>query len=179
MFRRLAQSDDDERANRFLRTNNRFALSGCANFRKRMVDSQAATEEELRLMSMGKLLPAIAVASILGAGVAAPAWSGGTRGTIQSWADQTAAQNGGVIREDAYLDEMGRRWDADPNHHGSRNLYLEGMRARWEGLDPSNRGLSPAQVSELAGNADASMGPTTSGTGVQAGNMRPGDAKRQ
>ena len=130
-------------------------------------------------MTIGKLLRVIAVASILGAGVAAPAWSGGTCVTIQSWADQTAVQNGGVIREDAYLDEMGRRWDANPNHSGSRSLYLEGMRARWEALDPSNQGLSPAQVSELTGKVDTSAGPTLSGTGVQPGNMGPGNAKGQ
>ena len=130
-------------------------------------------------MTKGKLVRVIAVASILGAGVALPAWSGGTRVTIQSWADQTAVQNGGVIREDAYLDEMGRRWDADPNHAGSRSLYLQDMRARWEALDPSNQGLSPAQVSELAGHVDTSAGPTISGTGVQPGNMGPGNAKGQ
>src|SRR5207253_10626673 len=130
-------------------------------------------------MTIGKLLRVIAVASILGAGVAAPAWSGGTRVTIQSWADQTAVQNGGVIREDAYLDEMGRRWDANPNHSGSRSLYLEGTRARWEALDPSNQGLSPAQVSELTSKVDTSAGPTLSGTGVQPGNMGPGNAKGQ
>ncbi len=130
-------------------------------------------------MSIGKLLRVTAVASILGAGAAAPAWSGGTSVTIQTWANQTALQNGGVIREDAYLDEMGRRWDADPNHTGSRSLYLQGMRARWEARDPSNQGLSPAQVSELTGNVDTSAGPTISGTGVQPGNMGPGNAKGQ
>ena len=130
-------------------------------------------------MTKGKLVRVIAVASILGAGVAAPAWSGGTRVNIQSWADQTAVQNGGVIREDAYLDEMGRRWDANPNHTGSRSLYLQDMRARWEAVDPSNQGLSPAQVSELTGNVDKSAGPTISATGVQPGNMRPGNAKGQ
>jgi hypothetical protein len=130
-------------------------------------------------MTIGKLLRVIGVASILGAGAAAPAWSGGTSVAIKSWADQTALQNGGVIREDAYLDEMGRRWDADPNHTGSRSLYLQGMRARWEALDPSNRGLSPAEVSELTRNVDTSAGPTLSGKGVQPGNMGPGNAKGQ
>jgi hypothetical protein len=130
-------------------------------------------------MTIGKLLRVTAVASILGAGVAAPAWSGGTSVSIQSWAEQTAAQNGGVIREDVYLDEMGRRWDADPNHTGSRSLYLQGMRARWEAQDPSNQGLSPAKVSALTGNVDTSAGPTRSGTGVQPGNMGPGNAKGQ
>ena len=74
---------------------------------------------------------------------------------------------------------MGRRWDADPNHTGSRSLYLDSMRARWEARDPSNQGLSPAEVSELTGNVDTSAGPTLSGTGVQPGNMGPGNAKGQ
>ena len=130
-------------------------------------------------MTIGKLIRVVAVASILSAGAAAPAWSGGTSVTIQGWAEQTAAQNGGVIREDAYVDEMGRRWDADPNRTGSRGLYLQDMRARWEAQDPSNQGLSPAEVSELTGNVDTSAGPTLSGTGVQPGNMGRGNAKGQ
>jgi len=129
-------------------------------------------------MTIGKLVRVSALAAMLGAGATTPAWSHGSSATIQSWND-TAAQNAGIIREDAYLDEMGRRWDADPNHTGSRSLYLEGQRARWEAVDPSNRGLSPAQVSELTGNVDTSAGPTISGTGVQAGNMGPGNAKGQ
>ena len=128
-------------------------------------------------MTIGKLIRVVAVASILSAGAAAPA-SHGTGVTIQSGAD-TATQTAGVIREDAFLDEMGRRWDADPNHTGSRSLYLDSMRARWEARDPSNQGLSPAEVSELTGNVDTSAGPTLSGTGVQPGNMGPGNAKGQ
>ena len=130
-------------------------------------------------MTIGKLLGVIAVASIVGAGAAAPAWSHGTSATIQSWAQDTAAQNGGVIREQAYLDEMGRRWDADPNHRGSRSAYLDRERARWEALDSDNHGLTPAQVSELTGKVDTSAGPALSGSGVQAGNMGPGNAKGQ
>ena len=74
---------------------------------------------------------------------------------------------------------MGRRWDADPNHTGSRNLYLQGMRARWEAIDPDNQGLTPAQVSELTGTVDSSAGPTLSGSGAQPGNMGPGNVKGQ
>ena len=130
-------------------------------------------------MTIGKLVRVSAVASLLGAGVAAPAWSGVTSVTIQSWADQNAARNGGVIREDAFVDEMGRRWDADPDHAGSRSLYLDSMRSRWEARDPGSQGLSPAAVSELTGNVDTSASPTLSGTGVQPGNMGPGNAKGQ
>jgi hypothetical protein len=130
-------------------------------------------------MTMGNLLRITAVASILGAAAATPAWSHGGSATIQSSTDDTAIQSAGVIREDAFLNEMGRRWDADPNRTGSRSLYLEDMRARWEARDPDNRGLSPAEVSELTGNVDTSAGPTISGTGVQPGNMGPGNAKGQ
>ena len=130
-------------------------------------------------MTIGKLIRVVAIASILSAGAAAPAWSDGTGVTIQSGADNNATQTAGVIREDAFLDQMGRRWDANPNHTGSRSLYLDSMRARWEARDPSNRGLSPAEVSELTGKVDTSAGPTLSGTGVQPGNMGPGNAKGQ
>ena len=130
-------------------------------------------------MTIGKLVQVVAVASILGAGAAGPVWSHGTGVTIQSGADGYSTQTAGVIREDAFLDEMGRRWDADPNHTGSRSIYLQSMRARWEARDPSNQGLSPAEVSELTGNVDTSAGPTLSGTGVQPGNMGPGNAKGQ
>ena len=99
--------------------------------------------------------------------------------TVQTWADDAAALNGGVIKEDAYLDEMGRRWDANPNHNGTRSLYLEDLRARWEAVDPSNQGLTPAEVSELTGNVDSCAGPTLEGSGVQPGNMGPGNAKGQ
>ena len=97
---------------------------------------------------------------------------------IQSW-DRAAAQNGGLIREEVFLDEMGRRWDANPNHSGMRSIYLEDLRARWEGMDPTNQGLTPAQVSELTGNVDSSALPSESGTGVQPGNMGPGNMKGQ
>ena len=57
-------------------------------------------------MTIGKLIRVVAVASILSAGAAAPAWPHGTGVTIQSGAD-TATQTAGVIREDAFLDENG------------------------------------------------------------------------
>ena len=97
---------------------------------------------------------------------------------IHNWND-AAAQNGGLIREEVFLDEMGRRWDANPNHTGMRSIYLENLRARWEGVDPANQGLTPAQVSELTGNVDSSALPSESGTGVQPGNMGPGNMKGQ
>ena len=152
-------------------------------------------------MRIGIWVRVIAVASLVGAGAATPTWAGGNSATLQSgdnvtipsddatiqsdnatiqtWADDAAALNGGVIKEDAYLDEMGRRWDANPNHVGTRGLYLDDLRARWEAVDPSNQGLTPAEVSELTGNVDSSAGPTLEGSGVQPGNMGPGNAKGQ
>ena len=74
-------------------------------------------------MKIGTWARVIAVASIVGAGAATPAWSGGNsvalqngesvtiesdnaiiqsdNAIIRNWAQDTAAQNGGVIREDA------------------------------------------------------------------------------
>ena len=129
-------------------------------------------------MKIGNWVRVIAVASVVGAGAAPPAWSGGNsvtlqnydgatnqsdnatiqsdnavirsdNATIRSWAQDTAAQNGGVIREDAYLDEMGRRWDANPDRTGMRGVYLDDLRARWEAADRSGQGLTPAEVSEM------------------------------
>ena len=97
---------------------------------------------------------------------------------VHNW-DAVAAQNGGLIREEVFLDEMGRRWDADPSHTGTRSIYLDDLRARWEGMDPANQGLTPAEVSELTGNVDSSALPSESGTGVQPGNMGPGNMKGQ
>ena len=152
-------------------------------------------------MRIGNWVRVILVASLVGAGATTPAWAGGNSATLQSgdnvtipsddttiqsdnatiqtWADDAAALNGGVIKEDAYLDEMGRRWDANPNHAGTRGLYLDDLRARWEAVDPSNQGLTPAEVSELTGNVDSSAGPALEGSGVQPGNMGPGNAKGQ
>ena len=152
-------------------------------------------------MRIGNWVRVILVASLVGAGATTLAWAGGNSATLQSgdnatvqsddatiqsddatvqtWADDAAALNGGVIKEDAYLDEMGRRWDANPNHNGTRGLYLDDLRARWEAVDPSNQGLTPAEVSELTGNVDSSAGPTLEGGGVQPGNMGPGNAKGQ
>jgi hypothetical protein len=163
-------------------------------------------------MRIRKWMRVAAIASLVGAGAATPAWAHGDRVTLQNgdsaatlqngetttlqnsdtvttiqngdavairnW-DAAAARNGGLIREDDFLDEMGRRWDADPNHTGMRSIYLEELRARWEGMDPANQGLTPAQVSELTGNVDSSALPSESGTGVQPGNMGPGNMKGQ
>ena len=38
---------------------------------------------------------------------------------------------------------------------------------------------TPAEVSELTGNVDSSAGPALEGSGVQPGNMGPGNAKGQ
>jgi hypothetical protein len=144
----------------------------------------------------------VAVASLVGAGAAVSAWAGGDTvirsengaavqsydndstyadNSVQGWAADTAATNGGVIREDVFLDEMGRRFDANPDHTGMRSIYLDDLRARWEAVDPGNQGLSPAEVGELTGNVDSSAEPSSSlsGSEVQPGNMGPGNMKGQ
>lgn len=146
-------------------------------------------------MRIRNWMRAIAVASLVGAGAVTPAWAGGgtvqsydngaatiqsnDSGTMQSWADDTAATNGGLVKEEDFLDEMGRRFDANPEHTGMRSVYLDDLRARWEAVDPGNQGLTPAQVSELTGNVDSSAEPSLSGSDVQPGNMGPGNMKGQ
>ena len=78
------------------------------------------------------------------------------RTDVRSWAEQAAAMNGGVVKEDQFLDEMGRRFDQNRDRSGLRSIYLEDLRARWEALDTNNQGLTPAQVSTLAGDLDTS-----------------------
>ena len=79
-------------------------------------------------------------------------------GASHSWADDYAAHNNGRVSRQAYMDEMGRRWDA---------------------MDRNQQGLTPAEVSHLTGKVDSSAGPARTGSGVQAGNMGPGNQKAQ
>lgn len=75
-----------------------------------------------------------------------------------TWAETYAGQNKGRISRQAYLNEMSRRWDA---------------------IDQNQQGLTPAEVSRLYGNVDSAAGPARTGSGVQAGNMGPGNQKAQ
>ena len=70
--------------------------------------------------------------------------------TFESWTNDTAAQYNGRIPRDIYLDETGRRWNAD------------------------------TEVSRMTGKVDSSTsGVPKSGSGVQPGNMGPSNSKAQ
>ena len=57
-----------------------------------------------------------ALAAALGVCGTLPAMAESTNSiTFEGWANQTAPRYQGRIPRDIYLDEMGRRWDADPN----------------------------------------------------------------
>ena len=100
--------------------------------------------------------------------------------TFEGWANQTAPRYQGRIPRDIYLDEMGRRWDANPNRLGTRELYLNDLRFQWDAADPNHQGLTPAEISRLTGNVDSSTaGMPMSGSGAQPGNMGPSNAKGQ
>jgi len=79
-------------------------------------------------------------------------------GAGDSWATDYATKNNGRISRKAYMDEMGRRWDA---------------------MDRNQQGLTPAEVSRIYGNVDSAAGPARTGSGVQGGNMGPGNQKGQ
>ncbi|HVE49471.1 MAG TPA: hypothetical protein VNG69_07650 [Casimicrobiaceae bacterium] len=81
-----------------------------------------------------------------------------TNADMNSWVKGYAGDHKGRISRQAYLDEMGRRWDA---------------------MDRSNEGLTPAEVSRLTGKVDVSHSavPRT-GSDVQAGNMGPTNVKK-
>ena len=72
---------------------------------------------------------------------------------LNAWVKHQATEHKGRISRQAYLDEMGRRWDT---------------------LDRNNQGLTPAEISRLTGKVDVdhSALPRT-GSDVQAGNMGP------
>ena len=78
--------------------------------------------------------------------------------TGDSWASDYAAKNNGRITRKAYMDEMSRRWDA---------------------MDRNQQGLTPAEVSRMYGNVDSAAAPARTGSGVQGGNMGPGNQKAQ
>ena len=67
-----------------------------------------------------------------------------------------SGRNNGRITRDAYLNEMGRRWDA---------------------MDSNRQGLAPADVSRITGSVDSNAQAPLTGSGVQAGNMGPGNSK--
>jgi hypothetical protein len=77
---------------------------------------------------------------------------------MNAWVYDYSARHQGRISRQAYLDEMGRRWDA---------------------ADTNQQGLTPAEVSRLTGRVDTNAPVPLSGSGVQAGNMGPGNTKGQ
>ena len=103
-----------------------------------------------------------------------------TTTTVETWAIDTAPRYNGRIPRTVYLEEMGRRYDADGNRVVTREVYLNDWRTRWDSMDPSGRGLSPAEISNLTHNVDSNTaGLPRSGTGVQPGNMGPANSKGQ
>lgn len=128
----------------------------------------------------GLVQTAALVAAVAAAGVPPAVAESTNSTTFEGWTNQTATQYHGRIPRDVYIDEMGRRWDADPNHTGTREIYLNQLRSRWDTMDPQGQGLSPAQISQMTGKVDSSTsGMPKSGSGVQPGNMGPGNTKGQ
>ena len=100
--------------------------------------------------------------------------------TFEGWANGTATRYDGRIPREIYIDEMGRRWEADPNRRGTRELYLNSLRSQWDTLDVNRNGLTPAEISRMTGRVDSSTGGMPiSGAGVQPGNMGPSNSKGQ
>ena len=78
---------------------------------------------------------------------------------MSAWAGDYATTNNGRISRDAYLNEIGRRWDR---------------------YDQGNQGLTPGEVGRITGkvDVDSSVPPRTS-SDVQPGNMGPGSVKAE
>jgi hypothetical protein len=133
-------------------------------------------------MNIRKLAQAMALSSIVGVTTIVPAYAadGDKMQSFDTWANQTATQYGGRIPRQVYIDEMGRRWEMDPNRYGTRAMYIDQMGRRWDLVDVDGRGLTPSDASRLTGNVDTSaLGPPLTGSDVQPGNMGPGSTKAQ
>ena len=132
-------------------------------------------------MSIRHRMQTAALAVALGIAGTLPAMAESTNSTtFEGWANQTAPQYQGRIPRDIYLDEMGRRWDADPNRTGTRELYLNQLRSQWDTMDQSSQGLTPAEISRMTGKVDSTTSVLPkSGTGAQPGNMGPANSKGQ
>jgi hypothetical protein len=79
-----------------------------------------------------------------------------------------------------YVEGATRRYDADGNRVYTRDVYLNDWSNRSDAWDPSGRGMSPAEVSNLTHNVDSTTsGLPRSGAGVQPGNMGPANSKGQ
>ena len=79
-----------------------------------------------------------------------------------------------------YIEGTTRRYDADGNRVYTREVYVNDWTNRSDVLDPTGRGMSPAEVSNLTHNVDSTTsGVPRSGTGVQPGNMGPANSKGQ
>ena len=122
----------------------------------------------------------ITLAAVLAASTV-PAFAQSTNSqTFERWSNEAATSNDGRISRDLYLNEMGRRWDADTKHVGTRDAYLRDLETRWDKMDRDKRGLTPAQISEMTGKVDSGTSRLPqSGSGVQPGNMGPANSKGQ
>jgi hypothetical protein len=79
--------------------------------------------------------------------------------SLDAWMNRHATEHQGRVSRQAYMDEMARRWDS---------------------LDRSKQGLTPAEISRLTGRTDLDhAGPARTGSAVQPGNMGPGNVKGQ
>lgn len=116
-------------------------------------------------------LSSVALATTMGMAASLPAFAQSTNsrtvppasepqmvnnGDTTAWANSYASQHNGRVSRDAYLQEMGRRWDA---------------------LDQNRQGLTPAEVSRMTGHVDSSAPAARTGADAQPGNMGPGNTK--
>ena len=103
-------------------------------------------------------------------------------GVADDWVNSHATQNKGRVSRQAYMDEMGRRFDTmDATKRGDmlRTTYLEDLDRQWKSMDSGNRGLTPAEVSRITGKVDVHYsGIARTGSGVQAGNFGPSNVRK-
>lgn len=97
----------------------------------------------------------------------APAMAPAPATATDPWASKYATEHQGRVSKQAYLDEMGRRFDMmDKAKRGdlTRQAYLDDLTRQWEAADRSNQGLTPADLGKITSKVPAFTDPAPAGT---------------
>lgn len=96
----------------------------------------------------------------------APAMAPAPATATDPWASKYATEHQGRISKQAYLDEMGRRFETmDKAKRGdlTRQAYLDDLARQWEALDRTNQGLAPNDLSKITSKVPAFTDPAPAG----------------
>jgi hypothetical protein len=120
---------------------------------------------------------ALALAGTIGLAAAVPGYAADTGDSTNSKTNATASTQSGLPAQPG--DSWATDYAARNNGRISRRAYMDEMARRWDAMDRNQQGLTPAEVSRLSGHVDSNAAAPRTGSGVQAGNMGPGNQKGQ